>query len=152
MACGSRRHKTCHDRSCQRYYNTTAQPLVAGQALQLAIAGSRVVDTGVAIQTEPNNYTTNKTGLYHFSADVVLEASAAGDVIFQMYMDGIPLPCTLREVNAVATSIREIHTETDLFLEGCCCDVTHNFTFILTSVDTAAGNVVHFCSGIVKMQ
>lgn len=149
MACGNKCHKTCRDKSCQRYYNDIAQELAAGQTIQLAIAGSKVVDTGVSIETNPLNYTTLKTGLYHFSGDVVINVATAGDVVLEMYMDGVALPCTYRRVT-VPSGYREIHTETDLCLDGCCCDVSHSFTFKLTSIDTAVGNVVQFCSGIRK--
>ena len=151
MSCG-RTNRNCNRKSCQRYYNTTPQPFIAGQTLQLTIAGSKVVDSGISIETEPMSYTTVKTGLYHFAGDVVIESTAAGNITMQIYMDGVPLPCTFRESNLAATGFREMHTETDLELGGCCCDVNHTFTFVLTSADTAAGSVVHFCSGITKLQ
>lgn len=149
MGCGSSRHKTCHDKSCQRFYNNVPQDLAAGQVLQLAIAGAKVVDTGISIETEPLNYTTLKTGLYHFSGDVIINVATAGDVEFQMYMDGIPLPCTYRRVT-VPSGYREVHTETDLELTGCCCDVEHSFTFRLTSI-AAVGTITQFCSGVLKL-
>ncbi len=150
MACGNNRHKTCHNKSCQRYYNNVPQALAAGQALQLAIAGAKVVDSGISIETEPLNYTTLKTGLYHFVGDVVINVATGGDVELQMYMDGVPLPCTYRRVT-VPSGYREIHTETDLELDGCCCNVEHSFTFRLTSIDTAVGTVTQFCSGVLKL-
>lgn len=150
MSCGNFGHKTCHDKSCQRYYNNIAQALAAGQTIPLAIAGARVVDSGISIETEPLNYNTLKTGLYHFSGDVIINVATAGDVELQLYMDGVPLPCTYRRVT-VPSGYREIHTETDLALDGCCCDVTHSFTFRLTSVDTAVGTVTQFCSGALKL-
>jgi len=136
-------------KSCVRYYNNATQALGAGATLQLAIAGSRVVDTGTAIEVEPSNYTTLKTGLYSLSADVIVEGTTAGDAILQVYMDGVALPCTTRRVSLV-DGYYEIHTETDLYLTGCCPCVSHSFTFTLTSVSTAVGNVVTFCSGILK--
>lgn len=150
MSCGNVGHKTCHDKSCQRFYNNLPQALAAGQILPLAIAGAKVVDSGISIETEPLNYTTLKTGLYHFTGDVVINVATAGDVELQIYMDGVPLPCTYRRVT-VPSGYREIHTETDLALDGCCCDVTHSFTYRLTSVDTAVGTVTQFCSGVLKL-
>lgn len=150
MACGNSKHKNCYSKSCQRFYNSVTQALTAGQALQLQVAGAKVVDSGISIETEPLNYVTVKTGLYHFSGDVIINVATGGDVVLQMYMDGVPLPCTYRRVT-VPSGYREIHTETDLELDGCCCDVSHNFTFMLTSLDTAVGTVTQFCSGILKL-
>lgn len=150
MSCGSRSNKNCHAKSCQRYYNSSNQALAAGQSLQLAIAGAKVVDSGISIETEPLNYTVVKTGLYHFSGDLVINVATAGDVVFEIYMDGVPLPCTYRRVT-VPSGYREIHTETDLELTACCCDINRNFTYRLTSLDTAVGTVTQFCSGILKL-
>jgi len=150
MSCGSRSNKNCHAKSCQRFYNNTPQALAAGQELQLAIAGAKVVDSGISIETDPLNYTVVKTGLYHFTGDVVINVATAGDVELQMYMDGVALPCTYRRVT-VPSGYREIHTETDLELTACCCDINRNFTFRLTSIDTAVGTVTQFCSGVLKL-
>lgn len=151
MACGNSRHKTCRDKSCQRFYNNNAQALAAGTATQLVIAGSRVADTGISIETQPQSYTTLKTGLYHIAGDVVVEGSAGGTAVLQVYMDGVALPCTKRTRTIPATGYVEIHTETDLELDGCCCDVNHTFTFVITTDATATGDVIEFCSGVLKL-
>lgn len=150
MGCGNKSHKNCNYKSCQRYYNSNTQPLAVSTDLQLTIAGARVVDTGVSIETEPQSYTTLKTGLYHLAGDVVINATAGGAVRFSIYMDGVELPCTVRH-ETVAAGFNEIHTETDLELTGCCCDVTHSFTFKVRSDATATGNIVEFCSGVLKL-
>lgn len=149
MSCSSGKHKTCKDKSCQRYYNNNPQAFVAGQTLQLQVAGNRVVDTGVSIETQGQSMTTLKTGLYHISADVVISVTAASTGVFQIYMDGVPLPCTLRDLTLVAGA-NPVHNETDLVLDACCCDVSHTFTFVFTS-GTAVGNITEFCCGILKL-
>ncbi len=149
MGCSSNKHKTCRDKSCQRYYNNNPQSFVAGQVLNLQIAGNRVVDTGVSIETQGQSMTTLKTGLYHISADVVISVTAASTGTLQVYMDGVPLPCTLRDLTLVAGA-NPVHVETDLPIEGCCCDVSHTFTFVFTS-GTAVGSVLEFCCGILKL-
>lgn len=148
MGCSSNRHKTCRDKSCQRYYNNNPQAFIAGQTVNIQM-GNRVVDTGVAIETQGQSMTTLKTGLYRISADAVITATAASTGVFQVYMDGVPLPCTLRDLTLVAGS-NPVHTETDLVLDGCCCDVTHTFTFVFVS-GTAVGNIAEFCAGILKL-
>lgn len=147
MTCGSK-SKSCCRKSCARYYNESAQPFAAGQTLQLQLAGARVVDSGIAIDVQPMSYTTLKTGLYHLSADVILDVDTAGSGTIQFYMDNVPLPCTRRTIRLPAGD-NEVHTESDLELTGCCCDVEHTFTLVLTSVD-AVGSVIHLCSGLVK--
>lgn len=150
MSCGNNKHKTCRDKSCQRYYNNNIQALPISTELQLVIEGTRVVDTGISIDTQNQSYTTLQKGLYHIVGDVTIDATAAGDVVFEVYMDGVPLPCTKRS-KTVAVGFNPIHTETDIYLDGCCCDVSHTFTFRLTSDATATGNVVEFCSGVLKL-
>lgn len=151
MACGNSRHKTCRDKSCQRFYNNTSmQALPVNTDLQLIIEGSKVVDTGVSIETQNMSYTTLKTGLYHIAGDVTVEATAAGDVIFEVFMDGVPLPCTKRS-RTVSIGYNPIHTETDIYLDGCCCDVTHTFTYRVVSDANATGRIIEFCSGILKL-
>lgn len=149
MSCGGNKSKkTCHDKSCQRFYNNNAQAFTADTALQLQIAGAKVVDSGISIETQPLSYTTLKTGLYHIVADVTANSAAVGAATLQIYMDGVPLPCTLRSVTLVIGNT-EIHTETDLQLTGCCCDVEHNFTFVL--IPTVAGTVTQACTGVLKL-
>lgn len=150
MSCSNNSNKSCRDKSCERYYNNNNQVLNAGTTIQLVIAGSKVVDSGIAIDVQPQSYTILKTGLYHISADVVVDANVAGNVVFQVYMDGVALPCTTKTVT-LAEGETAIHTETDLRLSACCCDVSHNFTFTLSSPAAAAGNVIEFCSGILKL-
>lgn len=151
MSCSSKLGKNCHTKSCQRYYNNTSQPLAADTATQLIIAGAKVVDSGISIETEPLNYTVVKTGLYHISGDVTIEGTAGGTAVFQIYMDGVPLPCTKRTRTIPATGYVEVHTETDLALTACCCDINRSFTFVVTTDATATGNVTEFCSGITKL-
>lgn len=148
MSCSGRSTKKCNYKSCARYYNNNPQTLAANTALQLTIAGSKVVDSGISIETQPASYSTLKTGLYHIAADVTVFASGSGSASLQVFMDGVGLPCTLRSITLVAGS-NEIHTETDLQLTGCCCDVEHTFTFVVTP--TVAGNVSQCCTGILKL-
>lgn len=150
MNCSNKCGKTCHDKSCQRYYNNNAQTIEAGGTTQLVIKGNKVVDSGISIETESQNYTVVKKGLYHISADVVIDGTTAGDVVLTVLMDGVALPCTIRPATLIAGSSTEIHTETDICLASCCCDVNHTFTFVLTS-STGAGTVTNFCSGILKL-
>lgn len=147
MSCSAKR-KSCHDKSCARYYNNTPQAFAAGVPLQLAI-GNRVVDSGIAIEPVALGYNTVKAGLYHLAADVVATATTPGTGTFAIYMDGVILPCTVRNISLYA-GVNEIHSETDLSLRGCCCDVEHSFTYVLTTA-AAVGTVDMFCTGVLKL-
>ena len=150
MSCGSKSNRrSCCARSCVRYYNDTPQPFAAGVPLQLTLVGARVVDSGVCIETEPQSYTTVKTGLYHLALDVEATATTPGIGELAIYMDGVILPCTAK-TSSLPVGVTTIHTETDLELTGCCPDVYHNFTAVLTTT-AAVGNITHVCSGITKV-
>lgn len=118
-------------------------------ASALTIAGARVVESGLCIETQPQSYTTVKTGLYHLSADIQAVVTTPGIGTLEVYMDGVLLPCTAIS-SSLPAGITTMHTETDLELTGCCCDVYHNFTFVLTTT-AAVGNVAHVCTGITKV-
>lgn len=138
-------------KSCERYYNTATQSLDAGSTINLIIAGNRVVDSGISIQAEAQSYNVLKPGLYRIEGDLLFDSTATGDVILQIYKDGVALPCTMRRVTVPATGYTAIHTETDLQIESCCCNVNHQFTYVLTSANTGAGDVTFLCTGIMKI-
>lgn len=136
-------------KSCERYYNNTIQNLPEDSTTQLTIAGAKVVDTGISIETQPQSYTTLKKGLYHIAGDVIITATAAGLATFYIAMDGVALPCTIKTVT-LAVGNNAVHTETDLYLDGCCNDISHNFTFEVLTDETATGTITHLCTGIIK--
>lgn len=147
MGCGTSK-KCAGFKSCVRYYNNTAQALPVSDVTQLAVAGARVVDTGVSIESQPSAYTIVNRGLYYISADVTINATAAGDVVFAAYMDGVFLPCTVTNAT-LAVGFNTIHLETDILVEGYY-GISKNITFAITTDDTATGTVEHICSGITK--
>lgn len=135
-------------KSCERYYTNNAQTLIAG-GTDILTLGAKVVDTGVSIEADTQSYTTVTKGLYHISGDIVVtSATADGNGTFSVYMDGVQLPCTIRQFTTVDGSVA-VHTETDLYLNGCCCEVSHTFTFVVEST-TAVGTVTS-CTGITKL-
>lgn len=150
MGCSSSGKKRPNYKSCVRYYNNIDQPFTINSTNQLVLAGSRVVDTGVSIDTQPSSYTITTKGLYHLSADIVVNATVAGDLDLNFYMDGVKLPCTYTQ-NTLRVGYNSIHTETDLDIDSCCCNVSKNITLVITTYAAATGDVVHVCSGITKI-
>lgn len=141
--------KNAHMKSCARYYNNNAQAVAVGTTTQLAL-GTRVVDTGVSIENDLQSLTTLTKGLYHISGDIAIDTVTAGNVVFAVFMDGVQLPCTVKPLTLVADSEIGVHTETDLYLDACCCSVSHTFTYVITST-TGAATVNNFCAGITKL-
>ncbi|MCQ2053387.1 MAG: hypothetical protein MJZ03_05590 [archaeon] len=148
MGCSSRR-KSCNDKSCQRYYNTQTQAIAANTPLQVQIAGAKVVDSGIAIETEPASYTITKKGLYHIAADITVNAATVGTATFSAYLDGVQLPCTKRTVTLVVGTT-EIHTETELDFSHCFPCINKTITFVIEG-STVAGTVTQLCSGVLKL-
>lgn len=148
MACNNGKS---YQKSCARYYNNNAQTLAANGRTTLTLAGARAVLSGESIGVQPQSYDATKIGLYHLSADAVIEATAAGTVTLVWTMDGVALPCTAKTVTVAADVSTEIHTETDLSLSACCCCVNHTFTLLAITDETAAGSVVQLCTGLLKL-
>lgn len=148
MSC-SNTNKNCHAKSCVRYYNNNAQAFT-DNATTLSIAGSRVVDSGIAIEADANSYTVTKRGLYHIAVDIEF-ISTAGLVTVQAFLDGVPLPCTLTKITGVANIENVGHLETDLQFDSCCCNVNHTITFVITGDTGVTGTVNHLCTGITKL-
>lgn len=148
MSCGNNNGKNCYQKSCVRYYNNVSQVLAATTTVPLIISGARVVDTGISIDVEPQSYTIVKPGLYHVSMDVDVNLTTDGDIVLQGYMNGVPLPCTTRNVTGT-DGHNLVHSETDLAIGGCC-DVSKAITWTIQSVGVAVGTIDFNCSGIVK--
>lgn len=148
MSCGNNSGRNCYQKSCVRYYNNVAQTLAATTTVQLILEGARVVDTGISIETQPQSYTIVKSGLYHIAADVDVNLTTAGDIVLQGYMNGVPLPCTTRNVTGT-DGHNLIHSETDLAIGGCC-DISKSITWTIQSVGVAVGTIDGNCTGIVK--
>jgi len=149
MSCSSNGNKNCYQKSCVRYYNNNPQAFDPGSTLQLQIEGAKVVDSGISIEAAPLSFSTVKAGLYHIAADIVADVTTLGTGIFQVYMDGVPLPCTIKNVS-LPLGNTSVHTETDLQLSGCCCNIEHTFTFMFTPT-LAEGSIIEFCAGITKL-
>lgn len=149
MGCGCG-NKNAHAKSCVRYYNNNAQAIAAGENT-LQLVGARAVDSGISIQAEPMSYDIVKAGLYHIVADLTLTATTGGLVTLEWYLDGVPLPCTFRQVTAVADVSEPMHTETELAIGGCCCDINKTLTLVLTAATGVVATINQLCTGVLKL-
>lgn len=133
-------------KSCVRVYNNTAQAFTASPTV-LNLEGVAVVDSGCSLTLNTANITVNKSGLYHFSADVTYTPTAAGVAIIQLYKDGVALPCAIAQQTIAAGDVYTSHIETDLCINTCC--ITH--PSITVDISGVAGTVNHICAGAVKL-
>lgn len=122
MACNCNTLKNPTRKSALRITGSTPQTLTATPA---ALAGAIAqVDTGCSMEHMSSGACIRNAGLYSVNANVQVNSTAAGTVSAQLYLDGVPLPDTLRTVTA-AVGLTVIPLETLLCLPGnCCCGHT----------------------------
>lgn len=133
-------------KSAVRAYNNAVQPFTAANT-QLTISGTPVVNSGCSLTLNPTNINVNKSGLYHFAADVTYTPTAAGVVTIQLYQNGVALPCAISQQTVAAGSTYTNHIETELCLRSCC---VNNPTITLV-IGGTTGNVTHTCVGGFKL-
>lgn len=152
MSCGNGSN-SCN-KSVARFYNDVAQTFAADSTTTLVVSGNQVVLSGKGINVYNNGYTILKSGIYRISGDIVVTGTAAGLLTFQVYLDGLLLPCTVRKQSIAAAGTSTIHTETEIdFDKVCPCtnNVTHRITFVLVTDAAAAGTVDNLCTGVTKL-
>lgn len=133
-------------KSCIRVYNNATQAFTA-DTTPLNLEGTPVVNSGCSLTLNTASIRVNKSGLYHFSADVTYTPTAAGVVTIQLLKDGVVLPCAVSRHTTAAGSVYTDHIETDLCLNTCCV----NRPLITLSIGGVAGTVSHTCVGAVKL-
>lgn len=112
----------CYKKSALRVSGSTPQTITADpSALSGAIA---LIDTGCSMVPMASGARIAHGGLYEVASSVQINATAAGTVSAQLYLDGTPLPDTLRTVTA-EVGLTVIPIETLLCLQqNCCCGHT----------------------------
>ena len=115
MSCGTNLKK-CNYKSIQRAFNILPQEFTA-TGTTLNILGSKATDTGVSVCTKANSFSINCRGTYHISADVTAAPTAAGNLILQLYRNGVSLPCAINTFTVASGNSYTLHTETDLYLK-----------------------------------
>lgn len=133
-------------KSVSRTYNDVEQAFLATPTM-LNIMGAQETDSGCSITTNPGGFRINVGGLYHFAADVTFEATAAGDVVTQLYLDGTPIPSAISTVTAAAATTYTTHVETELILSACC----NRDPVITLMIGGVAGTVSHVSAGALKL-
>lgn len=139
--------KNSCQKSTQCAYNNAIQAIVS-DGTTLELLGTRVSDTGIAIETTENAFRILRSGIYRFSIDVNFTAGAtAGTVRLQLFNGIAPLPCSNAVTSVAADGSETLHVETVLPLNSCC----GNIPSISAQVSGLAGSVTHLCANAIKL-
>lgn len=148
------RYKSKNYKSAVQTFNTTAQPIVATDidTSPVVIAlGTKVTDTGVAIDYESNGVDIEASGLYRFSANIDVLGVTAGDVAFAFTMNGQVLPESLATITAVAEISELVAIETIRAINLCCAVSDANIGIIAYSDGTGAATIERISFNAVKL-
>ena len=133
-------------KSCIRVDNPVDQPFTAAVA-PLTLEGTPIVNSGCSLVLNRASIQVVKSGLYHFSADVIITPTAAGLVTFQLYKDGAALPCAIAQETVATGDAYSMHIETDLCINTCCV----SNPFITVTIGGVTGTVNNLCVGALKL-
>ena len=139
--------KNPHYKSAVETYNTATQALTTTPA-PLGLTGTVLTNTGVSLDPEQAAVKINNAGLYQARANVQALATAAGDIVIALYLDGVLLPETQRTVTAAADATVSITTD---MLRSIPCDCNaHTLQLYGWAVGSAAASVTFAQLGVVK--
>ncbi len=150
----SNRYKTKNYKSAVQFYNSTSQPIVTTDILTSPVIlslGTRVTDTGIAIDFDNNGLDIEASGLYRVSANLDILGVTAGNVTFAMTLNGQILPETLRTVTAVAGISEIVPLETVRTINICCGTSDFNFSIIAFSDGTGEATVEQLSGNAIKL-
>lgn len=139
--------KNPHYKSAVETYNTATQALTITPA-PLGLTGTVLTNTGISLSPEQAAVKINNAGLYQARANVQALATAAGDIVIGLYLDGVLLPETRRTVTAAADAAVSITTD---MLRSIPCDCnSHTLQLYGWVVGAAAANVTFAQLAVVK--
>lgn len=136
--------KNRHYKSATQFYNASTQE-VSSTVSALALVGTEVTDTGVSLDLKSNGIEIEHSGLYRITAFINFNATTAGSVTAQMYLNGVPLPDTLR-IQTVAVGNNGIDLQTVRSFRTMCGQNPQTVQIMIGTDGTAAGSVT-FVSG-----
>lgn len=139
--------KNPHYKSAVETYNTATQ-ILSTTPTPLGLTGTVLTNTGISLAPEQTAVKINNSGLYQASANVQALATAAGDVVIALYLDGVLLPETQRTVTAAADATVTLTTD---MLRSIPCDCNaHTLQLYAWVVGTAAANATFAQMAVVK--
>lgn len=148
------RYKTKCYKSAVQFFNTTDQPILATNTIVNPVTlalGSRVTDTGIAIDFNAFDVDVEASGLYRISANIDSLGVTGGDITFAIAENGIILPETITTITAVADISKLAPLETIRTVNVCCGNIDHNFSVIAYSDGTGVATVTRISGNMVKL-
>lgn len=123
------------------YYNTAEQALTANTAIEFP---NKVARTNCVVAvTNGTTFTISKPGYYRIKYDGIVEASAAGEIEVQLYINGTAVPYVYTAMTAAAASdVVPLSLETILRVPCSCAavDNTKNITIVNTGLAATSTN------------
>lgn len=148
------RYKTKCYKSAVQFYNSTSQAIAATDLITSPVIlnlGSRVTDTGIAIDFNSSDIDIEASGLYRISASLEILGVTGGDITFGIALNGQLLPETLNTVTAVAAISEIVSFETVRAINVCCGNTDYNFTIVAFSDGTGAASIERLSGNAVKL-
>lgn len=140
--------KNSHYKSSSEFYNTATQA-VGAAVTPLALTGSEITDTGVSICMQNDAIRIEHSGLYRIHGCVNFNATTAGSVTAQMYLNGLPMAETVR-ISTVSVGNNLIQLDTVRSFRTMCGQTPQNIQFMIVTDGTAAGSVTFVSGNVVK--
>lgn len=135
-------------RSSNQFYNNTTQALTDSSS-SLEISNNITTKTGVAISNYGSGIAFKYPGLYRVNVAVTANATTAGVLTFQLYLNGEPLPDTLKTITVpVGYAIIELNVVK--YIKACGCSNPRIQLYAKTD-GTAVANVVLISGNAVKL-
>lgn len=148
------RHKNAHYKSSVQFYNSTDQEILATNIVSnpaILSLGSRITDTGIALDFNALDIDVEASGLYRISANLDVLGVTAGDVTFAIAENGVVLPETISTITAVAGISELLPLETVREVNVCCGISNHNFSIVAYSDGTGVATVERLAGNAIKL-
>lgn len=140
--------KNSHYKSSSEFYNTATQT-VGATVTPLALTGSEITDTGVSICLQNDAIRIEHSGLYRIHGTINFNATTAGSVTAQMYLNGLPMSETARIITA-AVGNNLIEFDTIRSFRTMCGQSPQNIQFMIMTDGTAVGSVTFVSGNVIK--
>lgn len=148
------RYKCKNYKSAIQFNNTTSQTVAATDIVSnpvILALGSRITDTGVALDFNSQDIQVETSGLYRISANLDILGVTAGDITYAIAVNGNILPETIRTITAVAGISEIVPTETIRELDTCCAISDYNITLVAFSDGTGAATIERVSGNVLKL-
>lgn len=125
-------------RSLIQTVNPSSQEVAVNGVATLGTVARRY---GCNLRMSGNGIEVSGEGYYTVEASIVTTPTAAGNVTYAMYMDGVAVP------GATSTgSVTTVGNTTTLSIlatvrRGCCCENVSNITFVCTEGANTVNNI-----------